>query len=220
LPESAWPFFKSLIESLISRLEVVSSADRQPDISRKNLTTLRWPISLVIVPIWRCLAMASAEPPLVGVVMGSKSDWEYMRAASEVMDELKVSHEVKILSAHRTPDLTMEYSASAKARGLRTIIAGAGGAAHLAGVIAAKTIVPVIGVPMPTTTLNGMDSLLSIVQMPKGVPVATMAIGKPGAANAGLFAAAILALGDATLAERLQNWRAARARELLEQEIR
>lgn len=163
--------------------------------------------------------MALGEPPLVGVVMGSKSDWEYMMAASEVMDELKVPHEIKILSAHRTPDLTLEYSASAKSRGLRTIIAGAGGAAHLAGVVAAKTILPVIGVPMPTTTLNGMDSLLSIVQMPKGVPVATMAIGKPGAANAGLFAAAIIALGDAALAERLQNWRAARARELLEQEI-
>ena len=163
--------------------------------------------------------MALGEPPLVGLVMGSKSDWEYMMAASEVMDELKVPHEIKILSAHRTPDLTLEYSASAKSRGLRTIIAGAGGAAHLAGVVAAKTILPVIGVPMPTTTLNGMDSLLSIVQMPKGVPVATMAIGKPGAANAGLFAAAIIALGDAALAERLQNWRAARARELLEQEI-
>jgi 5-(carboxyamino)imidazole ribonucleotide mutase len=163
--------------------------------------------------------MALGEPPLVGVVMGSKSDWEYMMAASEVMDELKVPHEIKILSAHRTPDLTLEYSASAKSRGLRTIIAGAGGAAHLAGVVAAKTILPVIGVPMPTTTLNGMDSLLSIVQMPKGVPVATMAIGKPGAANAGLFAAAIIALGDVALAERLQNWRAARARELLEQEI-
>ncbi len=151
--------------------------------------------------------------------MGSKSDWEFMAAAAEVMTELKVSHEVKIMSAHRTPDLTLEYAAGAKARGLKAIIAGAGGAAHLAGVIAAKTLLPVIGVPMPTTILNGMDSLLSIVQMPKGVPVATMAIGKAGAANAGLFVTAILALEDAALAERLGNWRAARVRELLEQKL-
>ncbi|HKV54328.1 MAG TPA: 5-(carboxyamino)imidazole ribonucleotide mutase [Candidatus Binataceae bacterium] len=163
--------------------------------------------------------MASGGTPLVGVIMGSKSDWEYMAAAAEVMDELRIAHELRILSAHRTPDLTLEYSASASARGLKTIIAGAGGAAHLAGVIAAKTVLPVIGVPMPTTTLNGIDSLLSIVQMPKGVPVATMAIGKPGAANAGLFAAAIIALSDPALSERLVSWRAARARELLEQKL-
>jgi 5-(carboxyamino)imidazole ribonucleotide mutase len=163
--------------------------------------------------------MASAESPLVGVIMGSKSDWQYMAAASEVMSELKVAHEVRVLSAHRTPELTLEYAASAAGRGLRAIIAGAGGAAHLAGVVAAKTLLPVIGVPMPTTSLNGMDSLLSIVQMPRGVPVATMAIGTPGAANAGLFAAAILALGDAQLSERLKNWRAARVIELLEQKL-
>ena len=163
--------------------------------------------------------MAAKEIPLVGVVMGSKSDWEYMAAAAAVMTELKVSHEIKIMSAHRMPDLTREYAATAKARGLKAIIAGAGGAAHLAGVIAAKTLLPVIGVPMPTTSLNGMDSLLAIVQMPKGVPVATMAIGKAGAANAGLFAAAILALEDAALAERLASWRAARVRELLEEQL-
>ncbi|MGO9268316.1 MAG: 5-(carboxyamino)imidazole ribonucleotide mutase [Candidatus Binataceae bacterium] len=163
--------------------------------------------------------MAAGETPMVGVVMGSKSDWEYMAAAAEVMTELKVSHEVKIMSAHRTPDFTLEYASGAKGRGLKAIIAGAGGAAHLAGVIAAKTLLPVIGVPMPTTILNGMDSLLSIVQMPKGVPVATMAIGKAGAANAGLFVAAIIALEDAALAERLGNWRAARVRELLEQKL-
>jgi len=156
---------------------------------------------------------------LVGVIMGSKSDWEYMAGAAEVMDELKVSHEVRILSAHRTPDLTMEYAAGAASRGLRVIIAGAGGAAHLAGVVAAKTILPVIGVPMPTTSLNGIDSLLSIVQMPRGVPVATMAIGKAGAANAGLFAAAIIALGDSELGERLTKWRAQRVQELLQQKI-
>lgn len=163
--------------------------------------------------------MTVGDSPLVGVVMGSKSDWEYMSAAAEILTELKVTHEVKVMSAHRTPDLTLDYAANARARGLKAIIAGAGGAAHLAGVIAAKTILPVIGVPMPTTSLNGMDSLLSIVQMPKGVPVATMAIGKAGAANAGLFAVALIALEDAALAERLQNWRNARVRELLEQKL-
>jgi 5-(carboxyamino)imidazole ribonucleotide mutase len=163
--------------------------------------------------------MTSGDSPVVGVIMGSKSDWEHMSAASEVMTELKVSHEIRILSAHRTPDLTLEYAASAKGRGLKAIIAGAGGAAHLAGLVAAKTPLPVIGVPMPTTSLNGIDSLLAIVQMPRGVPVATMAIGKAGAGNAALFAAAILALGDAALSERLQNWRAAKAKELLEEKI-
>jgi 5-(carboxyamino)imidazole ribonucleotide mutase len=156
---------------------------------------------------------------MVGVIMGSKSDWEYMSAAAEVMDELKVSHEIRIMSAHRTPDLVLEYSATAAGRGIRAIIAGAGGAAHLAGVVASKTIIPVIGVPMPTTQLNGIDSLLSIVQMPKGVPVATMAIGKAGAANAGLFAAQLIALGDAKLGERLVKWRAARAQELIQQKL-
>jgi 5-(carboxyamino)imidazole ribonucleotide mutase len=163
--------------------------------------------------------MAGKSAPLVGVVMGSKSDWEHMQAAAELLDELKVPHEVRVLSAHRTPDLTLEYSAAAASRGLRTIIAGAGGAAHLAGVIAAKTILPVIGVPMPTTSLNGIDSLLSIVQMPRGVPVATMAIGKSGAANAALLAAEIIALGDRELGERLEKWRAARAQELLQQKL-
>ena len=147
--------------------------------------------------------MADSKAPIVGVIMGSKSDWEYMSAAAEVMEELQVPHEVRIMSAHRTPDITLEYSANAAGRGLRVIIAGAGGAAHLAGVVAAKTILPVIGVPMPTTSLNGIDSLLSIVQMPKGVPVATMAIGKAGAANAGLMAAQIIAL------RRREAWRAA-----------
>src|SRR5690348_11876353 len=163
--------------------------------------------------------MATADMPLVGVIMGSKSDWEYMAAAAEVMDELQVPHELRVLSAHRTPEQTLEYAGAASGRGLKAIIAGAGGAAHLAGVIAAKTILPVIGVPMPATTLNGLDSLLSIVQMPKGVPVATMAIGKAGAANAGLFAIAILALGRAELAEQLVKWRAARAQEVLQQKL-
>jgi 5-(carboxyamino)imidazole ribonucleotide mutase len=156
----------------------------------------------------------SSIKPMVGVIMGSKSDYEFMSAACEVMSELQVPHEVRVMSAHRTPDVVLDYSASARDRGLRVIIAGAGGAAHLAGVVAAKTTLPVIGVPMPSA-LNGLDSLLSIVQMPKGVPVATMAIGKGGAANAGLFAAAILALNDNQLADRLAKWRAARAQEVL-----
>ena len=163
--------------------------------------------------------MATGGMPLVGVIMGSRSDWEYMAAAAEVMDELQIPYELRVLSAHRTPEQTLEYAAAASGRGLKVIIAGAGGAAHLAGVVAAKTILPVIGVPMPATTLNGIDSLLSIVQMPKGVPVATMAIGKAGAANAGLFAAAIIALGDARLAQRLREWREMRAREVLEQKL-
>jgi 5-(carboxyamino)imidazole ribonucleotide mutase len=163
--------------------------------------------------------MAQAAAPLVGIVMGSKSDWEHMSGAAEILTEFKVSHEVRILSAHRTPDLTLEYAASAAERGLQVMIAGAGGAAHLPGVIAAKTILPVIGVPMPTTALSGMDSLLSIVQMPRGVPVATMAIGKSGAANAGLFAVAILALNREDLAEQLVKWRAARAQEVLRQKL-
>ena len=163
--------------------------------------------------------MASQGSPLVGVVLGSKSDWEYMAAAAEVMTELKVPHEVRVLSAHRTPDQTLEYAARAAERGLRVLIGAAGGAAALPGVLAAKTILPVIGVPMPGWALNGIDALLAIAQMPKGVPVGTMAIGKPGAANAGLYAAKIIALGDRAMAERLVAWRAARAKEILEQKL-
>lgn len=163
--------------------------------------------------------MASKGNALVGVIMGSKSDYEHMVGACEVMTELKIAHEVRILSAHRTPDQTALYAATAHERGLRVIIAGAGGAAHLPGVIAAKTLIPVIGVPMPTTTLGGLDSLLSVAQMPKGVPVATMAIGKSGAANAGLFAAAIIALSNSEVGDRLGKWRTARAHELLQQKL-
>jgi 5-(carboxyamino)imidazole ribonucleotide mutase len=163
--------------------------------------------------------MAPRETVLVGVIMGSKSDYEHMAGACEVLTELKIAHEVKILSAHRTPDETFKYAATARERGLKVLIAGAGGAAHLPGVLTAKTILPVIGVPMPTSTLGGLDSLLSIVQMPKGVPVATMAIGKSGAANAGLFAAAILALADPEIGERLSKWRTARAHEVLQQKL-
>ncbi len=141
--------------------------------------------------------------PLVGVVMGSKSDYAVMAAAVEMLREFGVAHEVRVVSAHRTPDLLFEYAASAERRGLRAIIAGAGGAAHLPGMLAAKTLVPVLGVPVPATSLQGMDSLLSIVQMPKGVPVATFAIGRAGAANAGLFAVQMLARSDEGLREKL-----------------
>ncbi|MCS6970179.1 MAG: 5-(carboxyamino)imidazole ribonucleotide mutase [Planctomycetota bacterium] len=148
-------------------------------------------------------------PPLVGIVMGSASDWETMREAQRVLEELGVPSEAQVVSAHRTPDRMFEYAATAAARGLKVLIAGAGGAAHLPGMIAAKTTLPVIGVPCPTTVLQGLDALLSIVQMPKGTPVATVAIGKPGAANAGYLAAQILALSDPALAARLAERKAA-----------
>lgn len=160
-----------------------------------------------------------AKSPLVGIVMGSKSDWEQMGAAAEILTELKVSHEVRILSAHRTPAETQAYAQSAQSRGIEVIIAGAGGAAHLAGVIASHTLLPIIGVPIQTAALGGIDSLLSTVQMPRGVPVASMAIGKSGAANAALFAIQIMALRRPELAAKLADWRAARARELLQQKI-
>jgi len=143
----------------------------------------------------------------VGVIMGSKSDWETMRHACEVLEELGVPYEKKVVSAHRTPDLMFEYAEKAKERGLKVIIAGAGGAAHLPGMVAAKTTLPVIGVPVQSRALNGLDSLLSIVQMPGGIPVATVAIGKSGATNAGLLAAQILAANDDGLARRIEQRR-------------
>ncbi len=152
-------------------------------------------------------AAPSATPPLVGVVMGSRSDWETMQHAVQKLDALGVPHEVKVVSAHRTPDVLFEYAASAQARGLRAIIAGAGGAAHLPGMLASKTAVPVLGVPVQSKALNGMDSLLSIVQMPAGIPVATFAIGNAGAANAGLFAAALLAADHPAIGEALEAFR-------------
>ncbi len=147
--------------------------------------------------------------PLVGVIMGSQSDWETMRHAVDALVALGVAHECRIVSAHRTPDRLVHYARTAADRGIRVIIAGAGGAAHLPGMAAAMTRLPVLGVPVQSATLNGLDSLLSIVQMPGGVPVGTLAIGKAGAKNAGLLAASILALGDAELAQRLEDWRAA-----------
>jgi 5-(carboxyamino)imidazole ribonucleotide mutase len=145
--------------------------------------------------------------PQVGVVMGSSSDWEVMKHAATLLKQLGIPFEAKVVSAHRTPDLLYEYAASAEARGLKAIIAGAGGAAHLPGMIAAKTIVPVLGVPVPSKYLKGIDSLLSIVQMPRGIPVATFAIGEAGAANAALFAASLMARYDSALAAQLADFR-------------
>src|SRR5207342_2182518 len=147
--------------------------------------------------------------PLVGIIMGSSSDWETMRHAAETLDKLGVAHEVKIVSAHRTPKRLNDYAAAAKGRGFKLIIAGAGGAAHLPGMTAAMTPLPVLGVPVESKALSGQDSLLSIVQMPAGIPVGTLAIGRAGAANAALLAAAVLALNDENLAARLDAWRAA-----------
>jgi 5-(carboxyamino)imidazole ribonucleotide mutase len=146
--------------------------------------------------------------PLVGIIMGSSSDWETMRHAAETLDKLGVAHEAKVVSAHRTPKRLYEFAQSARDNGFKVIIAGAGGAAHLPGMAAAMTPLPVLGVPMDTHALEGKDSLLSIMQMPAGVPVGTLAIGKPGAINAALLAASILALSDAKIAKRLDQWRA------------
>ena len=158
--------------------------------------------------------------PLVGIVMGSQTDWPTMQAAAEVLDELGVAWETRILSAHRTPDRMFAYAEAAAGRGLRAIVAGAGGAAHLPGMLAAKTWVPVMGVPIKGWALDGLDSLYSIVQMPKGVPVATFAIGPVGAMNAALFAAATIATTDPGLAERLDAWRAARTEAVAEEPVR
>ncbi|HET7320890.1 MAG TPA: 5-(carboxyamino)imidazole ribonucleotide mutase [Longimicrobiaceae bacterium] len=154
--------------------------------------------------------------PLVGIIMGSRSDHDTMIGAAEVLEELQVAYEMEIVSAHRTPDRMFEYASAAEGRGLRVIIAGAGGAAHLPGMTAAKTVLPVIGVPVLSSALSGMDSLLSIVQMPRGVPVATVAIGKAGAVNAGLLAARILATGDEALRGRLHGYRSRMAEQALQ----
>ncbi len=156
----------------------------------------------------------------IGIIMGSQSDWPTMKEAAEVLDELGVPHEIRIVSAHRTPDRLWEYGKTAAERGLKVIIAGAGGAAHLPGMMASKTRVPVIGVPVETKSLSGVDSLYSILQMPRGFPVATMAIGGAGAKNAGLMAAAILANTDPDLARRLDDWRTALAASIPEEPVR
>lgn len=152
----------------------------------------------------------SASGPLVGIIMGSQSDWPTMRAAAEICDALQIQYEKRIVSAHRTPDRMVAYAKEAADRGLKIIIAGAGGAAHLPGMVAAMTPLPVLGVPIESRTMKGIDSLYSIVQMPAGVPVGTLAIGQAGATNAGLFAASVLALAEPDLAKRLAEWRAAR----------
>jgi len=160
-----------------------------------------------------------SKKPIVGIIMGSDSDWGVMRAAADMLKEFGVPHEAQVVSAHRTPDLLFTYAGEAAQRGLRAIIAGAGGAAHLPGMVAAKTTVPVLGVPVPTKHLQGLDSLLSIVQMPKGIPVATFAIGEAGAANAALFAVAMLAAGDAALAKKLDAFRKAQTQRALKMKL-
>ncbi|EDO0912829.1 5-(carboxyamino)imidazole ribonucleotide mutase [Listeria monocytogenes] len=155
-------------------------------------------------------------PAVIGVIMGSTSDWDTMKKACDVLDELEIAYEKKVVSAHRTPDLMFQYAEQARERGLKIIIAGAGGAAHLPGMVAAKTTLPVIGVPIKSKALNGMDSLLSIVQMPGGVPVATVAIGESGAVNAGLLAAQILSITDDVITNRLQKRRATLEETVLE----
>ena len=157
--------------------------------------------------------------PLVGVLMGSRSDWDVMKAASETLARFEVAHECRVLSAHRTPAATIEYVSAAEARGIAVIIAAAGGAAHLAGVVAAHTLVPVLGVPMESASLKGLDSLLSTVQMPGGIPVGTLAIGKPGATNAALLAVAILAGSRPALRERLRAFRAEQTAKVLKETL-
>lgn len=161
-------------------------------------------------------ARAGAEAALVGIIMGSRSDWETMAHAADMLTELGVPYETRVVSAHRTPDLLFEYASSARSRGLRVIIAGAGGAAHLPGMCASKTSLPVLGVPVQSKALNGLDSLLSIVQMPAGVPVGTLAIGRAGAINAALLAAAIVAQTDRAVLERLEAFRAGQTQRVLE----
>jgi 5-(carboxyamino)imidazole ribonucleotide mutase len=160
---------------------------------------------------------ASNDAPLVGIVMGSRSDWETLKHSEETLQRLAIPYEVRVVSAHRTPDLLFDYAEQASARGLKAIIAGAGGAAHLPGMLAAKTALPVLGVPVQSKVLNGVDSLLSIVQMPAGIPVATFAIGAAGAVNAALYAAAILATHDAAVAKALDLFRRAQTEQVLSQ---
>jgi 5-(carboxyamino)imidazole ribonucleotide mutase len=168
-------------------------------------------ITIAVVRRTGNVTIMQEEAPLIGIIMGSRSDWETMREASAILAELQVTHECRVVSAHRTPKRLYDYAKGAAGRGLKCIIAGAGGAAHLPGMAASMTILPVLGVPVQSKALDGMDSLLSIVQMPAGVPVGTLAIGKAGATNAALLAAAMLATHDAALSDRLSAWRAAQS---------
>jgi len=163
--------------------------------------------------------MSQTNKPLVGVVMGSNSDWDVMKNACQQLEAMGIAYEKKVVSAHRTPDLLFEYAEQAEQRGLKCIIAGAGGAAHLPGMLAAKTILPILGVPVNSRYLKGMDSLLSIVQMPKGIPVATFAIGEAGAANAGLYAASLIALNDKTIAMNIKTFREKQKQTVFEMEL-
>jgi len=183
-------------------------------------TDLDWRALVTVVQCaFSSLPGQAMGPTKVGLVMGSSSDWEVMRAAAEQLEHFAIDFEARVVSAHRTPDLLFEYAASARERGLACIIAGAGGAAHLPGMLAAKTTLPVLGVPVPSKHLKGMDSLLSIVQMPKGIPVATFAIGAAGAANAALYAVSLLALHDPQLAGKLDDFRAAQTDMALRMEL-
>src|SRR5512142_2875262 len=193
-------------------------------IRNKNLRPPIFPTSAspLFVPQRRRLTLRQHETvtspdsrPLVGVIMGSTSDLKYLQPAIDLLTELGVPHEAKVISAHRTPDWMFEYASTAEARGIEVIIAAAGGAAHLPGMVAAKTMLPVLGVPVPATMLNGLDSLLSIVQMPKGVPVGTLAIGEPGAVNAALLATSIVSIQRADVRERLRAWRQRRTDDVL-----
>lgn len=161
----------------------------------------------------------STEKPMVAIIMGSDSDWPVMKAAAQMLADFDISYQAQVVSAHRTPDLMFKFAENAAANGFKVIIAGAGGAAHLPGMVAAKTTLPVLGVPVPSKHLQGQDSLLSIVQMPKGIPVATFAIGEAGAANAGLFAASVLANNDSALAEKLAQFRAKQTDKVLSMEL-
>lgn len=212
----------------VKEMPRLSSNHRDLPVSDKaGATKIRHPAAAVETRFVSCVTMTKRRPektsvgkassPLVGVIMGSKSDLKYMGAATEILEELGVPHEVKIVSAHRTPDWMFEYASTAESRGLRVIIAAAGGSAHLPGMVAAKTILPVLGVPIPATALVGVDALLSIVQMPKGIPVGTLAIGEPGAANAALLAASIVSADRKEIRERLRAWRAGRTQDVLNQ---
>ena len=163
--------------------------------------------------------MSNSKNPIVGIVMGSNSDWDVMKNACQQLKDFGIPFEAKVVSAHRTPDLLYQYAEQARDRGIKCIIAGAGGAAHLPGMLAAKTTIPILGVPVNSRYLKGMDSLLSIVQMPKGIPVATFAIGEAGAANAGLYAVSMLAIEDAIIADKLQAFREKQAQTVLEMEL-
>ena len=165
------------------------------------------------------MARKAQSKPLVAIIMGSKSDYPTLEAVVEILTELGVPHETRVVSAHRTPDWMFEFAETAEERGIEVIIAAAGGAAHLPGMVAAKTVIPVLGVPIPATILKGVDSFLSIAQMPKGIPVGTLAIGQPGAANAALLAAAIIGNTRPQVREKLRKWRAARTKEVMRQKL-